>query len=195
MTKQILVGSALVAGVMTIAAHAAPRITPLEHFTARAVEATTPARVTFRPVDIMIARWSTFMDHLLLTQTYTQKGHVAFLNVLCGFSSVGTISVVGGVDTPIRYAWSFENRDGSRRIYLASDQAISLTNPMFRRDSDAEPMTFLELRIGPNGEGEGKLSETARLSVDESRNVIELRDYTSRPLHLVMVRSAAAFEE
>jgi hypothetical protein len=40
-----------------------------------------------------------------------------------------------------------------------------------------------------NGEGEGKLSEAAQLSVDESQNVIELRDYANRPRHLVMVRS------
>jgi hypothetical protein len=105
------------------------------------------------------------------------------------------MSVMGGIDIPIRYAWSFENRDGSRRIYLATDQPISLTNPMFRRNAEAEPLTFIELRLNPNGQGEGKLSEAARLSVDESRNVIELADYTNRPLHLVMVRSDAAFEE
>jgi hypothetical protein len=197
--KRILIGSALgsalIGGMLTIAAHAAPPIAPMEHFTARAVEATAPARITFRPVDIMITRWSTFMDHLQLSRTLAEHGHVAFLSTLCGFSPVGTLSVLGGVDMPIRYAWSFEGRDGSRRIYLATDQPISLTNELARRNADAEPLTFLELRINKNGEGEGKLSEAARLLVDESRNVIELRDYPNRPLHLLMVRSAASFEE
>jgi len=188
-------GSALIVGVMTMAVDATPRITPVEHFSAKAVEATAPARITFRPVDIVISRWSTFMDHLTLARTFAEHGHIAFLNVLCGYSPVGTISVAGGVDMPIRYAWSFEDRDGSRRIYLATDQPISLTSLMFRRNAEAEPLTFVELRVNRNGEGEGKLSEAARLSVDDSRNVIELRDYPNRPMHLVMVRSAAAFED
>ena len=196
MTKRILFGCAMAISAMTIAVNAASRITPpVEHFTARAVETTSPARIHFRRVDIVISRWSTFTDHRQLMATLLMKGSVAFLSELCGFAPAGTISIVGRPDVPIRYAWSIEDRGGSRRIYVATDEPMSFGNPMVRRFPDAEPLTFIELRVNRKGEGEGKLSEPLRLSVDESRGVIELRDYDSRPLHLVMVRSEASFEE
>jgi hypothetical protein len=95
----------------------------------------------------------------------------------------------------IRYAWFTEERSGSRRIYLGTDQPVPLAGAFFRRLPEAESLTFIELRINPNGVGDGKLSDAASLSVDESRNVIELRDYDRRPLHLLMVRSDRPFEE
>jgi hypothetical protein len=196
MTKRILFGCAVAVSAMTIAANAASRITPpVEHFTARAVEATSPARINFHRVEIVISRWSTFTDHRQLMATLLMKGSVAFLSDLCGFAPAGTISIVGRPDVPIRYAWSIEERGGSRRIYLATDEPMSLGNPLLRRFPDAEPLTFIELRVSRNGEGEGKMSEALQLSVDESRGVIELRDYDKRPLHLVMVRSVGLFEE
>jgi hypothetical protein len=188
MTTRILIGSTLIAGVLAVTASAAPPVPPVEHLTARAVESTSPARFVFRPVDIVISRWSTFTDHRLLSTTLLEQGPVPFLNMLCGFAPAGTISM-GGREFPVRYAWSIEDRGGSRRIYLATDEPVSLSNPRFGPFLSDERLMFLELRVNRNGEGEGKLSEAVRLSVDESRSVIELRDYDKRPLHLVMVRS------
>jgi hypothetical protein len=182
-------------GALSIGAPAAPRDVPIEHFTAKSAALSSPARLTLRPVDIVISRWSTYTDHRALATALLEKGHVAFLNLLCGFGAVGSINVFGGPDIPIRYAWSIDDRDGGRRIYLATDEPVSLTGALLRRFPDEEPLTFIELRINRNGDGEGKLSEAARLSVDESRNVIELRDYTTRPLHLLMVRSERPFDE
>jgi hypothetical protein len=180
---------------LSVGALAARRELPIEHFTAKAAVLSSPARLTLRPVDIVISRWSTYIDHRTLATSLLEKGHVAFLNLLCGFGAVGSINVVGGPDVPIRYAWSIDDRDGGRRVYLATDEPVSLTGALLRRFPDEEPLTFIELRVNRRGDGEGKLSEAARLSVDESRNVIELRDYTTRPLHLLMVHSESAFEE
>jgi len=57
----------------------------------------------------------------------------------------------------------------------------------FRRFGEAERLYFIGLRLDRRGDGIGKLSDGVRLSVDQSRNVIELRDYERRPLQLVMV--------
>jgi hypothetical protein len=58
----------------------------------------------------------------------------------------------------------------------------------FKQFAEPEPTLFLELRLNVRGEGVGKLSDAARLSYDQSRNVIEMRDWDRRTAHLVMVR-------
>ena len=194
MTKRILTGSALIAGVLAITVSAAPRTPPVEHFTARAVSSTSPARFVFHPVDIMITRWSTFTDHGLLMKALLEKGPVPYLNLLCGFAPVGTITM-GGREFPVRYAWSIDDRGGRRRIYLATDEPLSLVRPAFGPFLGDDRLTFLELRVNRNGEGEGKLAESVTLSVDESRSVIELRDYEKTATHLVMVRSEMPADE
>jgi len=171
---------------------ASARYGAVARFSARSVEMTSPARLSFRRVDIAISQWSTDQDHRLLARTLLEKGQVGFVDVLCGYPSVGTMTVAGGREFTIRYAWQTADRDGGQRIYLASDEPISLASPEFRRFADVEPLYFVELRVDRHGDGIGKLSDGVRLSVDQSRNVIELRDYERRPLHLVMVHDEFA---
>jgi hypothetical protein len=178
----------LVIGALGVPTHAA-RHEPIERFVAQSALMTSPSRITFRPVEIEVFEWSTALNHHELATALLQKGHVAFFNLLCGFGQVGRIGVIGAPDIAIRYAWSTGERRASRRIYLATEEPVSLSGSFARRFPDAEPLTFIELRLNGDGAGEGKLSEAARLSVDESRNVIELRDYDPRPLHLIGVRS------
>jgi hypothetical protein len=163
------------------------RYDAVARFSARSVEMTSPMRLSFRHVDIAISQWSTDQDHRLLARTFLERGAVGFVDVLCGYPAVGTLSVAGGKVFTIRYAWQVPDRDGGQRIYLASDQPISLVSAEFRKFAEMEPLYFMELRLDRFGNGEGKLSDNIRLSVDQSRNVIELRQYERRPLHLVMV--------
>src|SRR5499427_3304532 len=123
-----------------------------------------------------------------------ERGPMPFLDVLCEFAPVGSISM-GGRDFPVRYAWSIEDSAGGRRIYLATDEPVSLAHPTFGPLLGNERLTFLEVRVNRRGEGDGKFSEAVRLSVDETRSVIELRDYLKGAFHLVMVRSEALAEE
>ena len=110
--------------------------------------------------------------------------------MLCGYPAVGTVAVAGGGEFTIRYAWQVFDRDGGQRIYLASDQPIVLAGFQFRRFDATDRLYFLELRVDCHGDGVAKFF-FVRLSVDESRNVIELRDFDCRPLQLVMVHDEA----
>jgi hypothetical protein len=182
-------------GAFGIGTAAAPRDRSIEHFTAKSALMTSAARLTLRPVDIAISQWSTYDNHLALSETLLEKGPAAFMSLLCSLEPVGTITAVDAPPVAIRYAWFTEERSGSRRIYLGTDEPVPLERAFFRRLPEAESLKFIELRINPNGVGEGKLSEVVNLSVDESRNVIELRDYDRRPLHLLRVVSDRTFEE
>jgi hypothetical protein len=72
---------------------------------------------------------------------------------------------------------------------------VALGGVWQRRTADAEGLTYIELRLNRHGDGGGKLSEAADLTVDETLDVIELRDYDRRPLHLLMVRSDRSVED
>ena len=191
-----LAAAALAAiGAFGIGTAATPRDTAIEHFTAKSALMTSAARLRLQPVDIAISQWSTYDSHLALSEALLEKGPAAFTSLLCSLASVGTITVENAPPVAIRYAWFVEQRSGTRRIYLGTDEPVPMAWALFRRRSEAESLTFIELRINASGVGEGKLSEAPSLRVDESRNVIELRDYDQRPLHLVMVRSDRPFEE
>jgi hypothetical protein len=145
-------------------------------------------------VEIVVTRWSSDIEHRMLETALREQGPVAFLDRLANFAPVGSIDVIDGRVITVRYAWEAFDRDGGRRIFLATDEPISLSSLRWRL-AEGEPRTFLELRVDRFGDGEGKLSEARRLSVDESRNLIELRDYASRPLYLLAVRSLLPIDE
>jgi hypothetical protein len=194
MRKQFATAALAAMFLLSAGAPEARRQDPIEHFVAQSASMTSPARLTLRPIDIVLYRWSTYINHRELATALTRKGPMAFLDLLCGFGQVGIISVLGAPDIPIRYAWSVDEGDGGRRIYLATDERVVL-EPRFFGRTDPEPLTFVELRIDRDGVGEGKLSDTLRLSMDESRDVIELRDYARRPVHLISVRRVSHIDE
>lgn len=50
------------------------------------------------------------------------------------------------------------------------------------------PFTLVELRIGPDGKGEGRLSLAATITADEQAGTIVLENYRGQPVHLTGVR-------
>src|SRR3954468_9457901 len=157
--------SALVVAALVGGAAASPRPEPAEHFTARVAIAASPARLAFRTIDIVIGRWSTDVEHRKLETALRERGWVDFLDQLCTFTPVGSIVAVDGRDISIRYAWQVVDPGGHRRVFVATDEPMALVNPPVGRSSLADSFMFVELHVGANGEGEGKLSEAAQLSV------------------------------
>jgi hypothetical protein len=189
----LLIGS-FVVGAAALAVSAKPRSEPQLHLAAKIAESPGSVRFAFRPVEIVISDWSTGETHRLLARTLLERGPMAFVDALCNLWPRGSLRVLGDRDVPIRYAWHVTERGGTERIFIASDSPIPLTAAWFRMSPDAEPLVFLELRLDRDGSGVGKLSEARRLTVDQSRDVIELRDYANRPTQLVMVRQLAPVE-
>jgi hypothetical protein len=74
--------------------------------------------------------------------------------------------------------------DGTEQITLLSDRPITLWSP-----SNLDyPFTLVELRMGRDGKGEGRLSLAARIAVDEKSGAIGLENYPGLPVHLTGVR-------
>ena len=187
MKRSLVIVSAVFLAAAAFGSSVSVRHSAVARFSARSAEMTSPARLAFRRVDIIVGQWSTDLEQRRLGRALREQGPVGFVDVLCGYPSLGSIEVAGGREFTIRYAWQRWDRDGAHHVYLASDEPIELTSGEFRRFADAEPLYFVELRIHAHGDGVGRLSDARQLSVDESRNVIEMRDYDARPLYLLMV--------
>jgi len=185
--------AALVAlGALGISAQG-PRNAPIERFTAASPVMTSAARLTLQPVEIVITQWSTGTAHRALATALIEQGPLAFERLLCNYESAGFISVAGLPEVVVRYAWSFNEPNGDRRIYLATDTPVALASAQPQRFPAEESLTFVELRVNQDGDGVAKLSDAAHLFVD-SLNVIEIGDYNRRPVHLLMVRSERPVE-
>jgi len=183
---RLLIGSLVVGLALTAAAR--PRSEPELQLAAKIADATGPARSSFRPVEIVVSDWSSVETHRMLERALRERGPLAFLDALCSLWPRGSIRVFDDRDVLIRYAWQVIERGGIERVYIASDSTIPLTPSWFRLHAElTEPLVFLELRLDRDGGGVGKLSDAGRLTVDGSRDVIELRDYADRPAQLVMV--------
>ena len=76
------------------------------------------------------------------------------------------------------------NPDGTERIVLVTDRPMSFWE---RRDggrSTDYPFTVIELRLQPNGEGEGKVSVATRISVSRNERLVVLENYDDQPVGL-----------
>jgi hypothetical protein len=192
MNTRIATAAFVVLGALSISAQA-PRNVPVEHFSAGSPAMTTTARLTLRPVEIAITQWSTHTEHRELASALIEQGPLAFARLLCNYESAGFIRITGAPDVVIRYAWSIDEPDGNRRIYLATDRPVSLSSASMRRFPDEESLIFVELRVNQEGDGEGKLSDAAQLFVD-SGGVMQIGDYNRRPVHLLTVHGERPVE-
>jgi hypothetical protein len=71
---------------------------------------------------------------------------------------------------------------------LATDRYISFWEATNRPRTVDYPFTVIDLRIGPNGEGEGKMSLFAKVIPDKESNTIVLENYGTQPVLLKNVR-------
>jgi hypothetical protein len=161
---------------------------PVAQFTARSMEFVSPARLQFRRVDVVITEWSTGPEHRELVRALADKGSAAFFNVLCGYTSRGTVSVASEPTFTIRYAWQVADAAGGRRVFVATDEPMFVGNIRDGRPYN-EPLVFLELRVDRTGHGIGTLSEVDQLIANQSRDVIELRDFEGQPADLIVEES------
>ena len=161
-----------------------------ERFTAQAVNrgetTATPSRVELR-----VDRWSTDGEKTRLARTLREGGDDAFVSALETLEPLGQIRAPMTFPVEVRYAWQDPLPDGGRRVILIADRAVMVwREAMHLRGT--ERFTVIELRLPPDGEGEGKIAIGSRVGVNRSRDVVELTDYDAEPLRLIDVRATPA---
>jgi hypothetical protein len=92
----------------------------------------------------------------------------------------------------IKYAYRIALPDGGERIILATDRRLGAYSPAWKPAVAAAQadydFTVIELRLNPNGGGEGKASLTTKAVIDSEAKTVALDNYAAAPILLQNVR-------
>jgi len=189
MRRQGFFTTASLAAVL-LAAAAARADKAIDHFTAFTVDMSAQARPGARTgtVDISINRWSTDEERARLAAAVRENGPDALLKELQKVKDpVGYIQTPGNVGYPLRFARQVRMADGTRRILLGTDRPISYFEATNQPITADYPFMVIDLTIGPNGEGQGRLLPLARVTANDD-HVVDIENYTTEPVRLTQVR-------
>jgi hypothetical protein len=181
--------AAIGAAVVALTTLAAADDDPIASYTAQAVDITAPAGAATGRVEIQITRWSTDPERDQLNTALWEKGQEAMLDVLRHLPTVGVIRGTGQAGYDLRYARKTEMNGGNQQVILATDRPISFWESSTIAESTQYPFAVIELRLKPNGEGEGRMSIAARLSANKATKTLMLENYTAAQVQLQNVRA------
>jgi hypothetical protein len=176
-------------GILAGTAGLAPAADIVERFIAFAVDTSELAgRTRAGTIEIGIERWSTPEERRNLQAALKEGGPEALLKTLQKIDDrVGFIRSTGSLGYPLRFAYKVPLEGGGERIILATDRPISFLESRNRPRTLDYPFTIVDIRVPPNGEGEGKLLPLARVTAHDDQ-VIEVENYASVPVRLSKVR-------
>lgn len=83
--------------------------------------------------------------------------------------------------------WSTDG-DGGERVVLATDRYISFWEAANRPRTIDYPFTIIDMRIGSDGQGQGKMSLATKVSLSIDGKTIELENFATQPVRLTSVR-------
>ena len=139
-------------------------------------------------VTVRIDRWSTDEDRAKLKDAVTEKGDGALLSALQRIKPVGKISTTGSLGWDIHYAHQVALASGARRIVFATDRPMSFWERTRGARSRDYEYLLGEVRVGPDGKGEGKLVARANVTYDSEGRTLTIENYDTQPIRLTNVR-------
>ncbi|RPH39535.1 MAG: hypothetical protein EHM91_12230 [Planctomycetota bacterium] len=139
-----------------------------------------------RTIQIDISRWSTDGERDRLLATLKQKGEDALLDALQDTPKVGRIRTPDSIGYDLHFASHQPWGDGGRRIFIATDRPIGFWEAANRPRSSEYPFTLIEMRLKPDGTGEGKLTVAAKVTIEADTLVLE--NYAHQPVLLTSVK-------
>jgi len=172
--------------LLAVGAIAAARASkPIESFRAFAADLGTGKSGS---VEIEVTRWSTDEERERLLTTLQEFGRDKLVDELQKIKPP-----VGWIRTPTSLAYDLyyarDNRlpDGSRHIVLATNRRVSFREVVNKTRSMDYQVTVIELHIGSDGKGEGKIVPAAKISWDNAAKKIEIENYEALPVDLLQV--------
>jgi hypothetical protein len=163
-----------------------------ERFVATAVSIATPGPTGAGTVEMVVERYSTDEERDQLLKALLEKGPEKLLDTLQRMTRVGYIRTPNSIGYDLKYARKMPLDEGGEQITLATDRYITFWEAANRPRTIDYPFTLIEMRIGPDGEGEGKMSLFTKIMYDKKKNQIVLENYASQPVLLTKVRREPA---
>jgi len=168
--------------------HAAPGASTVERYVATAINMGTPGRAGAGTVEMDIEKWSTDEDHDRLKTVLLEQGPDKLLEALQKMPRVGFIRTPNSIGYDLHYARRTQIADGGDRVVMATDRYIGFWEAANQPRTIDYPFTLIEMHIGPNGRGEGKLSLATKITFDKDSKEVVLENYSSQPVQLTDVR-------
>lgn len=166
-----------------------------ERYRAFAVDLGVPGRGSAGIVEIGVDRYSSDAERDRLLNALIEKGPDKLLDTLQGLPRVGYIRTPNRIGYDLHFARKHRGEDGGEVITLATDRYITFWEARNRPRTIDYPFTLVELHIGPEGTGEGKMSIAAKIMFDKKDNMIVLENYKSQPVLLTTVRRESSTPE
>jgi hypothetical protein len=160
---------------------------PLVRLTAFAVDLNAPGGAATGTVEMAVTRWSTDAERDRLMTTLIELGPARLREVLSKLPPVGYIRTPDSLAYDLHYARQTPMGE-DERIVLVTDRPIAFWEASHLTHLTDYPFTVIELRVKPNGEGEGKLSLAAKITADKNTHAIALEDYGQGPVLLKAVK-------
>jgi hypothetical protein len=139
-------------------------------------------------VEIAIERWSTDAERqslvsLLSGTTLKSGGQDKLLKALQSIKPrAGFIRTSTSLGWEIQYARDNVQADGTRQIVIATDKPVSFAAAATGAESTDYPFTLIEMRMGANNKGEGRM--LARSAITTKNGRLELENYGNEPIKL-----------
>jgi hypothetical protein len=147
-----------------------------------------PASGKAGPVEFVITRYSTDAERDELLKTLQEKGPERLLEALQKLPRVGYFRTPNSTGYDLKFARKVPGDDGGERITMITDRYITFWEAANRPRTIDYPFTMIEVRMGPEGKGEGKMSLATRITYDKKNNTVVLEDYKSQPTLLNEVK-------
>jgi hypothetical protein len=140
-------------------------------------------------VEIVIDRWSTDEEREQLITTFLEKGPDKLLSALQKLKRVGFMRLPTTLGYDLHYARRNQLPEGGTQIVIATDRRIGFAEARNQPRSIDYPFTLIDIRLKPNGEGEGKMSIATKIAYDKAKHTVELENYASEPVRLQAVKA------
>lgn len=179
-----VVAAALVAGLVATATAQAPP-TPVR-YTATATNIDPAVNLTATTIQITVSRWSTDAEHEQLLNV-ASGGQTKLLKALQGMPRAGSIGTRDSVGDELRYARQTPTENGGSQVTLITDRPLSFFEASNRERSTDYPFMVVDLRLPPNGSGEGTITVATKITASAKTRHMILENYGSQPVRLTKV--------
>ena len=138
-------------------------------------------------VEIVVNRWSSDADRDRLMTVMFDKGPEKLLDALQRLPRMGYIRTPGSIGWDIQFARQMPADDGGERVLLVTDRRMSFWEVANRPRSVDYPFTVIELRLQPDGKGDGQISVATRIIPNKGSKMVTFENYEIQPVLLTSV--------
>jgi hypothetical protein len=185
MTRSACAAAVLAFGTVALAQTG----TVKERFTFLALNGSKAGPAGGNRLELVVNRWSNDAERDRVYSVLADSGQEKLADAVAALPEAGYISWPGNLEYIVRYAHRIPRSDGGEDVVLAADAPMNLWwDPAISTPSSSPRFTVIQLRLGKDGRGEGKLSLATKATANKETKTFALEDYAKQPAILTDVQ-------